>query len=354
MAIEQKVTQPASSPQMTLYHMAVGHYLSRAVCLSAKLRIADLLKDGPRHFQDLAQATGTDAQSLNRVMRLLVSAGVFEEKENSTFGLTTLGECLREDVPGSARALVLMFAGNWQQDAWKDLEYSVRTGEPSFRKRGFDNLFTEIAQNPEEAANFDAAMADFTRPIAAAAAAVYDFSSLRTLVDVGGGNGALLIGILKANLHLRGTVFDQPNVVERANKQIALGGVAERCQTIGGDFFKEVPRGADAYIIKHIIHDWSDDLALTILRNCHNAMGANGKLLIVEGLYPTSIDQSVGSRSAVASDVNMLVNTGGRQRSVLEFRSLFEGAGFELTRILPTQPDTAFAVSVIEGVPRPV
>jgi hypothetical protein len=211
-----------------------------------------------------------------------------------------------------------------------------------------------MAGIPEEAANFDSAMADFTRLIAIAGTAVYDFSSLRTLTDVGGGNGSLLIGLLNANPRLHGTVFDQPAVAERAKNQIAKSGFAKRCEAVGGDFFKEVPGGADAYILKHVIHDWSDDLALTILRNCRGAMAANGKLLLVEGIFPTRVDQSAGCRVAAASDVNMLVNTGGRQRTELEFHSLFEGAGFELTRIIPTKSEASFPVCVIEGVPRPV
>jgi predicted transcriptional regulator len=354
MATEEKVTQMPPLPQRALYQMAVGHYLSRAIYLAAKLRIADLLKDGPRHFGNLARATETDAASLNRVMRLLASAGVFEEKENGNFALTALGECLREDVPGSARALIMMFAGDRQQNAWKDLEYSVRTGEPSFRKRGFENVFTEIAQNPEEAATFDAAMADSTRLVAIAVADAYDFSSLQTLVDVGGGNGALLIGILKANPRLHGTVLDQPEVAERAKRQIAESGLTDRCEAVGGDFFKEVPSGADAYLLKYIIIDWSDDLALTILRNCRSAMAANSKLLIVEGIYPARADQSNECRGAATNDVNMLIDTGGRLRSEAEFHSLLERAGFELTRIVLTQSKAALVVSVIEAVPRPV
>jgi hypothetical protein len=352
MATEDQITQPSSPPQMVLYQMAVGHYLSRAVCLAAKLRIADLLKDGPRCFDDLARTTGTDAASLNRLMRLLASVGVLDEKEDGRFVLTALGQCLREDVPGSARALVMMFAGDWQQDTWKDLEYSVRTGEPTFRKRGFDDLFAEMAGLPEEAANFDAAMADFTRLIAISVAAAYDFGSSRTLVDVGGGNGTLLIGLLNANPRLHGTVFDQPAVAERARKQISECGLVKRCEAVGGDFFKEVPTGADVYILKHIIHDWSDDLAVTILKNCRSAMAAVGKLLLVEGVFPTRIDQSAGCRVATASDVNMLVNTGGRQRTESEFHSLFQRADFELTRIVPTKSEASFPVSVIEGVPR--
>src|SRR4029077_16021981 len=156
---------------------------------------------------------------------------------------------------------------------------------------------------------------------AMAVAAVYDFASIRTLVDVGGGNGALLIGILKAHSHLRGTVFDQPPAAERARKQIAERGLSDRCEAVGGDFFKEVPRGADAYILKHVIHDWNDERAVRILEKCGRAMGDKGKVLIVEGVYPRRIDQSLDSRGAAANDVNMLVNTGGPHRSQAAVRA---------------------------------
>jgi len=333
-------------PQAVLYQLAIGHYFSHALHLAATLGVAELLKDGPRHFTEIAEATATHAPSLNRVMRLLASVGVFEERENGSFALTSLGECLRAGVPGSARAMVMLFTGHRVQEAWRDLEYCVRTGNPVFRKRGLDDPFTDPARTPEENANFDAAMADFTTLAAMAVAAVYDFGSLRTLVDVGGGNGALLIGILKAHSHLRGTVFDQPPAAERARKQIAERGLSDRCEAVGGDFFQQVPRGADAYILKHVIHDWNDERAVTILENCRRAMSENGRVLIVEGVYPPRIDQSLASRGAAANDVNMLVNTGGRQRSETEFRSLYDAAGFRLTRIVPTPAP----VSVIEGV----
>jgi ubiquinone/menaquinone biosynthesis C-methylase UbiE len=338
--------QSGLPPQVALYHLATGHYFSHALGLAAKLGIAELLKDGPRHSKDLAEATGTHAPSLNRVLRLLASAGVFEEQEDGSFALTSRGECLRAGVPGSARAMVMLFAGEGVQTAWKELEYCVRTGNPVFRQRGLDDPFTDLAWSPEDQANFDAAMADFTRLAAIAVAAAYDFASLRRVVDVGGGNGALLIGILQANPQLHGIVFDQPQVVERAQKQIAESGLAERCEAVGGDFFQEVPHGADAYILKHVIHDWNDDRAVTILKNCHRAMGESGKLLIVEGVYPPRIDHSLASRGAAANDVNMLVNTGGRQRSEPEFRAFYDAAGFTLLRIVPTQA----GVSVIEGL----
>jgi hypothetical protein len=271
--------------------------------------------------------------------------GVFEEQQDGAFALTSLGQCLRAGVPGSARAMVLLFAGERVHESWKELEYCVRTGNPVFRKRGLDDPFVDPERSEAETANFDAAMADFTKLAAMAIAATYDFGPIRTLVDVGGGNGALMIGILQTNSHLRGIVYDQPSAAERAKKQIAEHGLAERCEAVGGDFFKAVPRGGDAYILKHVIHDWDDERAGAILRNCHAAMGAGGKLLIAEGVYPPRIDQSLDSRGAAANDVNMLVNTGGRQRSEDEFRALYDAAGFELTKIVPTPA----RLCVIEG-----
>jgi hypothetical protein len=335
-------------PVLALYQMATGHYLSNALHLATKLGIADLLDKGPRSAEDLARATSTHAPSLRRVLRLLASAGVFEEREDGAFALTPIGESLRAGVPGSARAMVRLFSGERIQDAWRDLEYCVRTGDPVFRKRGLDDPFKDPARTPEDNADFDEAMADFTRLASMAVAAAYDFAPVRTLVDVGGGNGALLVGILKAHPHLRGTVFDQPPAAERARKQIAEQGLSDRCDAVGGDFFEEVPKGADAYVLKHVIHDWNDERAAAILGNCRRAMGANGRLLIVEGVYPPRIDASIASRGAAANDVNMLVNTGGRQRSEAEFRSLYEAAGFELARIVPTP----MGICVIEGTPR--
>ncbi|HJQ84939.1 MAG TPA: methyltransferase [Candidatus Binatia bacterium] len=340
--------QSGLPPQVVLYQLGIGHYFTNALHLAVRLGIADLLADGPRPATALAKATGTHAPSLARVLRLLVSVGVFAEDPDGTFALTPVGECLRTGVPGGMAAMVRLFAGDPIQNAWRDLEYCVRTGNPVFRKRGLDDPFKDPARTPEDNANFDAAMADFTRLTAIAVAATYDFAPLRTLVDVGGGNGALLIGILEAHPHLRGIVFDQPAAAERARAQIAEHGLAERCQAVGGDFFASVPSGGDAYVLKHVIHDWDDERATAILRNCRRAMGATGRLLIVEAVYPARIDASLDSRGAAANDVNMLVNTGGRQRAEAEFRALYDAAGFALTRIVPTPG----RVSVIEGAPR--
>ena len=333
-------------PSFALFRMVTGYYVSRAIYVVAKLGIADHLSEGPRRVDDLAAATGTHAPSLKRVLRLLASVGVFTEEADSRFALTPIGACLRAGVPGSMRAAALLFGGVTQQ-AWGDLQRSVETGEPAFRRVFGMDSFDYMAQHPDEAANFDAAMADFTKHIATAVVAAYDFSPFRRIVDVGGGNGALLAGILKANSSLAGVLFDLPQVADRAIAPMRELGLADRCEIVGGDFFKAVPGGGDAYLLKHVIHDWNDDRAGEILRSCRRAMGAEAKLLILEGVYPPRIDQSDESRGAAANDVNMLVCTGGRQRSEAEFRHLYEAAGFRLTRILPTQTP----VKVIEGIP---
>jgi len=332
-------------PPAVLFQMVTGYYISRAIYVAATLGIADLLAHGPQPSSTLAKATGTHAESLTRVLRLLASVGVFTEQDDRCFALTPLGECLRTGVPGSMRSAALLFAGI-TQEAWRDLLYSVRTGEPAFHHVFGMDSFSYMAQHPEEAANFDEAMADFTKGIAIAVAATYDFSQFGTIVDVGGGNGMFLEAVLKAHPTLRGVLFDMPHVAERAQQRIEAVGLAERCKAVGGDFFLEVPSGGEAYILKHVIHDWGDARAVTILKNCHRAMGPQGKLLIVEGVYPSHIDQSDASRGAASNDVNMLVCTGGRQRSEAEFRSLYGAAGFTLTRIVPIQARS----SVIEGI----
>jgi len=333
-------------PPAALYQMATGHYVSNAIYVAATLEIADLLATGPRGDDELAQATGTHAPSLKRVLRLLASVGVFAERDDGRFELTPIGACLQRG-PGSFRAVALLFTGPGVRSAWCDLLHSVRTGEPAMAHVHGTDTFAYFEHHPEEAAIFDEAMGAFTAMVAVAAAAAYDFSQFGTIVDVGGGEGALLAGILTANPGVRGVVFDLPRLAPGARKQIAAAGMSERCEFVGGDFFEAVPAGGDAYLLKHVIHDWDDRRAQGILRNCRRVVRPQGKLLIIEGVYPPRIDETVASRGAAANDVNMLVCTGGRQRSETEFRDLFEAAGFRLTRIVPTLAMS----SVIEGVP---
>jgi SAM-dependent methyltransferase len=205
--------------------------------------------------------------------------------------------------------------------------------------------FAYFAAHPGEGANFDRAMSDFTSQMAAVVAASYDFSSVRRVVDVGGGNGALTIGILRAHPHLEGIVFDLSSVAERTRARARETGLAERFRAEGGDFFESVPGGADLYLLKHVIHDWNDERAAAILRSCARAMSEEARVLVIEGVYPERIDASPESFAATANDVNMLVSTGGRQRSEAEFRALYAASGLELTRILPTP----MPIRLIEG-----
>jgi hypothetical protein len=331
-------------PSMVIYQLASGHYVSQALNVAAYLGIADLLADGPQTPDTLAAKTGTHAGALRRVLRLLASAGVFAEHPDGRFDLTPVGSTLRNG-PGSSRAAARLFAGPMVWQCWGDLLTTVRTGEPAFTRIFKTDSFTYIAEHPEEAAVFDEAMGSFTAMISGLVASAYDFSAMRAVIDVGGGDGRLLTGILRAYPGLRGTVFDLPRLAESARRQIAAAGLADRYGFVVGDFFEAIPEGFDAYLLKHVIHDWDDARAVRILENCRRAMGPQAKLLIVEGVYPPHIDGSPESRGAAANDVNMLVCTGGRQRSEAEFRELYAAAGFRLTRIVPTMA----ASCVIEG-----
>ena len=219
-------------PPLALFRMTTGYYVSQAIYAVAKLGIADLLSDGPRRPDELAKAAGTDGDALRRVLRLLASVGVFTEEADGEFALTSIGTCLRSGVPGSMRAVVLLFGRGIAQQAWGDLMHSLRTGEPAFSHVFGMDPFAYMAQHPDEAATFDAAMAGFTRQIAIAVAASYDFSPFRRIVDVGGGSAALVAGILQANPALTSVLFDLPHVAERAKASIAALGLAENSSPI--------------------------------------------------------------------------------------------------------------------------
>ena len=221
--------------------------------------------------------------------------------------------------------------------------HSVQTGGCSFEHIYDMNLYEYLAQNPESAKIFDEAMTNLSVTEIATIAASYDFSSIQTLVDVGGGEGLLIASILKCNPTLKGVVFDRPHVIERAKRFLEAEELLERCQQAAGNFFESVPEGGDAYILKYIIHDWDDERAIAILKQCHKVMPANGKILVAEQVIPPGNQPFTGK----LIDVNMLVMTdGGRERTEAEYRALFEKAGFQLTRIVPTQEE----VSIIEGI----
>ena len=334
----------ALPPISVLYQIGTGHYYSQALFVAAELGVADLLKNGPRTADDLAKECGAHAPSLKRVLRLLVTAGVFVENDDSRFALTPIGEAMQK---GPGHSLVHLFAGQFVHNAWGELLHCVRTGEKAFQHQLGMDPFQYFEQHPAEGAHFDQAMSAATAMTAAAVAAAYDFSAFQTLVDVGGSQGVLIGGILKANPGLRGILFELPRVTEGARQWLAAAGLLDRCEVVDGDFFQSVPAGGDAYMLKHVIHDWDDAHATDILKTVRRAMKPDTKLLIVEGVYPLHADQSPASRSAAANDVNMMVCAGGRQRSETEFRALYAAAGFTLSRLIPTQSMSL----VIEGVP---
>lgn len=330
------------SPQSVMLQMVHSNWIFQIIYAAAKLGIADLLKDGSLSCDQLACATGTHARSLYRLMRALASVGVFAENEQGNFTLTPLAACLLSDVPGSIRAAAIML-GEEHYRAWGDILYSVRTGSSAFRHLYGTDVFQYYAQNPEPAKIFSQAMTSVSTIEDTAVTEAYDFSKIQKLIDVGGGHGSLITSILKSNPNLKGVLFDQPFVIEGAKHLFEQQGVSSRCEFVSGDFFQSVPTGGDAYILKHIIHDWDDETAIAILKHCHQAMVENDLLLLVEMVIPPGNHSFLGK----LVDVNMLIMCGGGcERTEAEYQTLLKRAGFKLIKIFPTQSDA----SVIESI----
>jgi hypothetical protein len=332
----------APPPEAVLTQMLAAPLVTQALRVAAELGIADLLAERPRSVDELAAETGAHAHALYRFMRALASCGVFAETDGRVFELTPTAELLRADVEGSLRDLAIFMGADWHWQVWGDAVYSARTGEAAWEHVHGKEVFPYFAEHANAARVFDNAMTSLSKMVAKAVVAAYDFSSVGTLADIAGGHGSLLAAILRANAHLRGLLFDTPQVIAGAPGLLEAEGVAERCELASGDFFQSVPAGADAYLMKHIIHDWDDERALAILRNCHRAMPETGKLLLVEMVVPPGNEPHF----AKIQDLEMLLSPGGLERTEEEFRSLFADAGFELARIIPT----ASPMSVIEGV----
>jgi hypothetical protein len=331
-ASKQVDASPDVPPQVAMLQMISGFWLSRAIYIAAKLGLADLVKEQPKSAEELAEATDTHAPSLYRVLRALASAGIFAEAEEQRFHSTPLAATLQNDIPGSLRFIAMTELGEEHYPAWEHALYSVKTGEIAFDQRFGMPIWEFFAANPENARIFDNAMAHLTTSVNEAILPSYDFSSFSKIVDVAGGQGSLLVGILNAHPTMQGVLYDLPHVIEKARRRISEDGLADRCELIAGDIFQSVPEGSDAYLLKWIIHDWNDEQSVTILKNCHQAMAADGKLLLIESVISSGNEPSF----AKFMDLNMLVMTGGRERTESQYRELLAAAGFELTRILQT------------------
>jgi len=320
-----------------------GFWISRGVYVIAKLGIPDLLKSGPKTAEELAEATKMHAPSLFRILRALASVGVLSSANGGRFAQTPVSETLVTDAPGSLRWFAVSELGQEHYPAWGNLMHSVKTGEIAFDNFFGVDIWKYFQQNPEDAAVFNDSMSSVTAATNEAILSLYDFSSFGTVVDVGGGHGGLITSILKRNPKVKGVLFDTPEVIEGARPKLEAAGVAERCETVAGDFFKSVPAGGDAYVMKWIIHDWDDEKSITILRNCRSRMRANGRLILVDCVVPES-DEPHFSKFI---DLNMLVMTGGKERTAKEFEQLLGAAGFKLLRIIPTELPT----SIVEAEP---
>jgi hypothetical protein len=319
--------------------LASGAWVTQMIHVAAELGVADHMAAGVRPVEELAEACGAKTDGLFRLLRGLASLGIFQETAPRSFALTPLAELLRSDHPQSMR-MVGRLMGDEHYLGWADLLHSVRTGEGAFRHRYGMSVFEWYQQNPERGAIFDRAMGDHSRAQIEALLTAYDFSGITHLVDVGGGQGLLLQRLLAAYPSLRGTVLDQPQVVAPVAVPPELAG---RLTLQGGDFFTAVPSGADAYLLKHIIHDWGDEACLRILGQIRAAMAPGARVLLVEQMIPPGNAPFPGK----LLDLNMLVMTeGGRERTPEEYASLLGRAGLSLQRIAPTPSP----LSVVEAV----
>jgi hypothetical protein len=337
------VQHDAAPPHAQIIQMGFGYWVSRAVYAAAKLGLADRLAGGPRSAAELAKETGTHAPALHRLMRLLAGLGILRtERDGQRFAVAPLGESLKSGAPGYARETLLALAGPFGWRGFGEYMYSLETGKSGFEKAFGMPAFDYLSKHPEDAANFTKAMIGVHGDEPPAVAEAYDFSNFETVVDVGGASGNMLLEILSRYPAPRGVLFDLPHVVRDAPERFRSRGLADRFRAEGGSFFDSVPAFGDAYIVSHVIHDWSEEQCLTILGNCHKAMKPDAKLLIVEFVLPAGDEMHPGK----LLDLTMLVLPGGQERTEAEYAALLDRAGFRLTRVVPTTS----ATSVVEAV----
>lgn len=347
-AVESDSTQQSVDPAVISQHvfqLIGGYMMSTALYAATSLRVAQHLADGARPVSELARVTGANEDALFRVLRVLASAGVFAEVSPRTFANTPASSLLIPGVPGSLYEMVVWTADPFHLRVYADAMHSVMTGQPAIEKTVGMPAFEYLRTDPALSETFNNAMSAFSAMVIPAALAAYDFSGIGTLVDVAGGHGGVLIPILQKYPSMRGVLFDLDHVIAGAAPRMRAAGVEGRMSTVAGDFFKAVPEGGDAYIMKHIIHDWDDERSVTILRNIGTAMKPGGRVILIESILRPGNEPDFGK----LIDFEMLLLPGGRERSEAEFRALFEKAGFALTRIVPTQSPLSVLEARING-----
>ena len=334
-------TRRRPKPQQAMLDLITGYWLSQMIFVAAKLGIADALAKGPKTPAAIAEQVGAYAPFVHRVLRALASVGVFAETANGRFRLTPTAATLRSGVPGSLRDFALMIIDDYNWRAWGDLLHGVETGEVAFQHLYGQPFFDFLVANPDKERTFAASMASISGAENDAIARAYDFGRFTRLVDVGGAHGHLLATILRRHRKLRGVLYDQPQVVDGAAARGFFQGLEGRMETACGDFFDSVPVGADAYMMKYIIHDWDDDRCVRILGLCREAMAPGGRVLVVENVIEPGNRPSWGK----LLDVNMLALLTGKERTKAEFRDLLGRAGLQLRRVVPT----ASPISIVEA-----
>ncbi len=338
-------SEQPQSPYEMVSKMIQGYRNSQLIYLAAKLGIADLLATGPKSIGEIVSSSGAHAQALHRIMRGFVLCGLVIQKEDKLFHLTSLGKCLRSDIHDSLKEEAL-FVGEILSPSWSAIYNTVKTGVTGFDHYFGIGIFQYLTEHPEIGEIFNKVMVKNTVTMSESVLAAYDFAPFKTVVDVGGGYGALLASILKKNSEISGVLFDLPSAMQGAEEFIEKEGLFNRCNVVAGDFFDSIPEGGNLYILKSIIHDWDEANCLSILKNCHKAMGKRGKLLLIEWLMPEFVDNAPYT---VHLDLTMLMVSGGQERTEEEYRTLLDSGGFQLTRIIPTHSGK----SLIEGIPKP-
>ncbi|MBF6266293.1 methyltransferase [Nocardia farcinica] len=333
--------------QQRLMNMMFGTICSQVVGTAARLGLADHLGEDELDYRELAARTDTHPGALARLLRALAALEIVVETGPGTFRLGEAGLPLRTDRPDSQAAAVLLFTDPALLDSWKLTEEAVRTGRPTFETLYGTDFFSFLATRPELSERFNATMRQVSLPIAHLVPVSYDFTRHRTVVDVGGGDGTLIAQILRGARSVRGVVFDSPTGVAEAASTLAAAGVADRCRVEAGDFFTAVPAGGDLYVLKNILHDWDDDRCVTILDRCRAVVPADGRVLIVESVLPDTVDTA--DPAPYLTDISMLVNMGGQERTRAEYERLCRRAGFAVVAAHPTVFPTSY--SLLEAMP---
>jgi hypothetical protein len=330
---------PAGAAVMQLLN---GPHIAGAISCLAQMGIPDLLEAGPKSAAELANQIGADSEALYRLMRATASVGVLSEGPDGKFSETPMSAVLRSNGKPSLRALAIMGGREWHGRGWSQLEYCVRTGKQATEQLYGMPIFEYFKQHSDEWQIFNDAMTSISTGDSPAVVDAYSFEGIRTIVDVGGGHGLLLATILERNPQMKGTLYDEPHVVDGA-KNGPLKPVMERCTLTFGDMFSSVPAGADAYIMKHIIHDWPDELCIKIFKACRKGVNSGGRLLVVDSVIRPGNDFYPGK----FLDLQMLIFPGGKERTEKQFRELFAAGGWKLSRVVPT----ATPICIVEGIP---